>query len=183
MPGAMAARLVWLLRMHGIDAALLDGGLGAWPGELTTDAPVPSPAEFTPRPWPDEALATIDEAANGPAVIDARAGERFRGETEPLDPRAGHIPGAQSFPLGGNLAEDGRFRTPEELRERFEDLGPDVISSRVRHPASPAASSARTRWQPQRTVVPGLVVAVQRDRPPRRHRGVSGCATRLRTHC
>lgn len=128
--GAMAARLVWLLRLQGVDAALLDGGLAAWPGELSTAAPAPRPASFVARDWPTEALASIDEAATGHAVIDARAAERFRGETEAIDPRAGHIPGARSFPYVGNLRPDGRFRTPEELRERFEALGPaeDVIS-------------------------------------------------------
>lgn len=122
--GAMAARLVWLLRMIGRDAALLDGGLAAWSGELSTETPTPEPARFTPVPWPDEALATIDDAGAGERIIDARAGERYRGETEPMDPRAGHIPGARSFPLGGNLHADGTFRSPEELRARFADLGP-----------------------------------------------------------
>lgn len=117
--GAMAGRLVWLLRMLGEDAALLDGSLGAWDGELTVDVLVPTPAAFTVRPWPDDALATIDEAATGRFVIDARTGERYRGETEPIDPRAGHIPGAHSFPLSGNLAPDGRFLAPAQLRARF----------------------------------------------------------------
>lgn len=117
--GAMAARLVWLLRMLGHDTALLDGGLAAWEGELTQEAPTPSSAMFTVREWPAEALATIDDAATGEFVIDARAGERYRGESEPIDPRPGHIPGAHSYPLTGNLAPDGRFLTPEALRERF----------------------------------------------------------------
>ncbi|HMS36999.1 MAG TPA: sulfurtransferase [Arachnia sp.] len=117
--GAMAGRLVWLLRMLGENAALLDGGLQAWNGEVSTDAPEPAPAHFRPRPWPTEALATIDEASTGECVIDARAGERYRGETEPIDPRAGHIPGARNFPLTGNLGPDGRFLAPGPLRERF----------------------------------------------------------------
>ena len=128
--GAMAGRLVWLLRMLGHDAALLDGGLAAWEGELETGPVQPGRVTFTPRPWPEEALATIDEAATGAAVIDARAAERYRGESEPLDPKAGHIPGARNYPLGGNLDADGRFKSPEALRERFEDLvgEADVIS-------------------------------------------------------
>lgn len=128
--GAMAARLVWLLRMIGRDAALLDGGLASWSGELSTETPAPERARFTPVRWPEEALATIDDAAAGEWVIDARAGERYRGETEPMDPRAGHIPGAKNFPLTGNLNPDGTFRSPSELRARFADLGPadDVIS-------------------------------------------------------
>ncbi len=117
--GAMAGRLVWLLRMLGHDAALLDGGLAAWEGTLTTEIPAPESAEFTPRPWPAEALATIDDAATGDFVIDARAPERYRGETEPIDSRPGHIPGALNYPLAGNLGADGRFLSPAELRERF----------------------------------------------------------------
>lgn len=126
--GAMAGRLVWLLRMLGRDAALLDGGIAAWDGELTSGAPTLERAEFTPTPWPADALAGIDEAASGPTVIDARAPERYRGETEPMDPKAGHIPGARNFPTSGNLTSDGRFKAPEELRERFAGVGPDVIS-------------------------------------------------------
>lgn len=117
--GAMAGRLVWLLRMLGHDAALLDGGLAAWEGELEIDSPAPLPAEFTAREWPAAALATIDEAATGAFVIDARAAERYRGESEPIDARAGHIPGAHSYPLTGNLRPDGRFLSPAELRTRF----------------------------------------------------------------
>lgn len=128
--GAMAGRLVWLLRLLGHDAALLDGGLRTWEGDLVEEMDLPEIAEFTPRPWPADALATMDETAHGRIVIDARASERFRGESEPIDPKAGHIPGARSLPLGGNLAEDGRFRTPEELRDRFSGIeaAEDVIS-------------------------------------------------------
>lgn len=129
--GAMAARLVWMLRMLGHDAALLDGGLAAWPAELSAEAPVVARATFTARPWPTEALATIDDAAAGEFVIDARAPERFRGESEPLDVRAGHIPGARNYPLTGNLDAAGRFLSPEALRERFAavDDAANVISS------------------------------------------------------
>lgn len=120
--GAMAGRLVWLLRMLGRDAALLDGGLQAWVGDLSTEVSAPPVAEFTPAYWPADALATIDEAASGRCVIDARASERFRGESEPIDAKAGHIPGARNFPLTGNLAADGRFLPPARLRERFADI-------------------------------------------------------------
>ena len=128
--GAMAARLVWLLRMIGHPAALLDGGLQAYDGELTTDSPELGRATFTPVGWPTEKLATLDEAATGSFVIDARAPERFRGDSEPIDPRAGHIPGARNFPLSGNLDASGRFLTPLALRERFADVADagEVIS-------------------------------------------------------
>lgn len=121
--GSVAGRLVWLLRLLGHDAALLDGGLNAWSGDLATGPTAAEPAEFTPRDWPTEALASIDEAATAEWVLDARAPERYRGETEPVDARAGHIPGARSASFGDNLAPDKRFRTPEELRERFAALG------------------------------------------------------------
>ena len=126
----MAGRLVWLLRVLGRDAALLDGGLSAWSGEMVTEVPAVEPAQFTAQPWPAEALATIGEAAAGAFVIDARAPERYRGDTEPLDPKAGHIPGARSFPLSGNLRPDGTFLSPEELRQRFAgvDDAANVIS-------------------------------------------------------
>lgn len=128
--GAMAGRLVWMLRMLGRDAALLDGGLAAWAGELTTLAATPVPATFTAQPWPAEKLASIEEAVSGAFVIDARASERYRGDVEPIDQRGGHIPGARSYPLSGNLGADARFKTPAELRVRFAELAEaaDVIS-------------------------------------------------------
>lgn len=131
MGGAMAARLVWMLRMLGREAAVLDGGLRAWAGELSTQAPQGQPATFTARAWPTHALATIDDAATGEFVMDARAPERYRGETEPIDPRAGHIPGALNYPLTGNLDASGRFLSPQALRERFSaiDDAAEVISS------------------------------------------------------
>jgi thiosulfate/3-mercaptopyruvate sulfurtransferase len=118
--GTIAARLVWMLRALGHDAALLDGGLLAYEGELETESPAPAPARFTPKPWPAERLATIEDAAD-PAndVIDARQRERYRGESEPVDPRAGHIPGARSVPCRENLDDGGRFLPVEELRERL----------------------------------------------------------------
>lgn len=125
--GVMAARLVWMLRATGHEAALLDGGLSAYPGRLVSGPPGRTPAVFSARPWPADRLATIDDAGGGSAVVvDARQPERFRGETEPIDPRAGHIPGARNVPCRDNLADDGRFKPVEELRERFAGIGPDT---------------------------------------------------------
>lgn len=122
--GSQAARLVWMLRALGHDAALLDGGLAAWDGELTRDDVQPAPGDVAARSWPDTAIATADEVASGAGpVIDARAPERYRGEVEPIDPRAGHIPAAVNLPHTGNLGEDGRFLSAEELRHRFEAAG------------------------------------------------------------
>jgi len=127
---ANAARLWWMLDVTGHRAALLDGGLNAWTGPLKSG---PSPqrafATFTPTPWPDGAIADAAmverlRADRTAVVMDARAAERFRAETEPIDPVAGRIPGAVSAPFAENLdSETGRFRSPEELRERYEALG------------------------------------------------------------
>ena len=122
--GVMAARLVWMLRALGHDAALLDGGLLAYDRPLKTDTPARPAARFTPQPWPASRLASIDDAANAAnVVIDARQRERFRGDEEPLDPRAGHIPGAHSVPARENVDANGRFLPVEELRAKLADAG------------------------------------------------------------
>ncbi|MEA2312970.1 MAG: thiosulfate/3-mercaptopyruvate sulfurtransferase [Solirubrobacteraceae bacterium] len=123
--GTVAGRLVWMLRALGHGAALLDGGIGAWEGELSTGpaesaAPATGAVRFTPAPWPRERLASAGDAASSAnVVLDARAGARYRGETEPVDPRAGHIPGARSLPATENLDAQGRFLEREQLRARL----------------------------------------------------------------
>ena len=123
--GTTAARLVWMLRVTGRSAALLDGGLLAYSGPLEKEAPDPAPAPFTPRPWPAEYLASLDEAASAPGrlVLDARDRARYRGDTEPVDPRPGHIPGARSLPCRDNLAADGTFLPVPQLRQKLADAG------------------------------------------------------------
>lgn len=125
--GAHAGRLVWMLRILGCDATVLEGGLAAWDGPLESGPVDVEPLSFTPRPWAVEALASIDEVddvlANGGLVIDARAAERYRGEVEPIDPRAGHVPGAVNVPYAGNLDADGRLLDADALRHRFVDAG------------------------------------------------------------
>jgi thiosulfate/3-mercaptopyruvate sulfurtransferase len=118
--GVIAARLVWMLRAIGHDAALLDGGLTAWDGEVTTDEPATTPATFTPRPWPADRLASPDHAAD-PAnvVIDARPRDRFLGGPDGIDPRAGHIPGARSVPTREHLGPDDTLLPIATLRDRF----------------------------------------------------------------
>jgi thiosulfate/3-mercaptopyruvate sulfurtransferase len=127
--GMFAARLWWMLRQLGHDRArVLDGGLAAYRaagGPLTRELPAHPPAVFTPRPDPsqlvdrDDVLARLGEP--GRVLVDARAGERYRGELEPIDARAGHIPGAINLPFGGNLS-GGRFLDREALRRRFASL-------------------------------------------------------------
>lgn len=122
--GVMAARLVWMLRALGQDAALLDGGIAAYPGELETAVPERHRGDFTVRAWPAHRLATLEDATAGSfVVLDARQPERFRGETEPIDPRAGHIPGARNVSCRENVGADGRFLPAERLRERFAAAG------------------------------------------------------------
>ncbi|ASK66308.1 sulfurtransferase [Brachybacterium avium] len=122
--GAPAGRLVWMLRALGHDAALLSGGLSAWDGELETADVRPEPGDVTARAWPGHRIATADEVAGAQGlVVDARAPERYRGDSEPIDPRAGHVPGAVNLPFAGNLDEKGRFMDPRELRRRFEAAG------------------------------------------------------------
>ncbi len=126
--GMIAGRLVWMLRIFGQSAALLDGGIDAWQGELTTDVPQPETVAHPPRRWPLNATVDADEVeaiiADGGLVIDSRAAERYRGDVEPIDPKAGHVPGAINLPFADNLV-DGRFRSTEELHERFRSVGAD----------------------------------------------------------
>lgn len=128
--GGMAGRLWWMARWIGHDAvALLDGGLAAWQraGYPTSAEP---PAVRTGRLTLREPLATLVDAAQVASavadasrrVIDARPGERFRGEVEAIDPVAGHIPGSVNRPWGSNLREDGRFKPAPVLRAEFDAL-------------------------------------------------------------
>jgi thiosulfate/3-mercaptopyruvate sulfurtransferase len=122
--GVIAARLVWMLRVTGHGAALLDGGLGAWDGDLELTEPRRPEAVFAPRPWPVERLADLDDAVDESLVVlDARDRARFRGDIEPVDPRPGHIPGARSVPCRDNLDGAGRFLPADALRERFRAVG------------------------------------------------------------
>jgi thiosulfate/3-mercaptopyruvate sulfurtransferase len=134
--GTIAARLWWMLDDLGHRGAhVLDGGLQAWVaagGELTADVPAFDPATLTvPAAWTRvigrERLA--ERLVGGDiALVDARAPERYRGDVEPVDPVAGHIPGAVSRPTAGNLAADGSFLAADALHARFADLGGEVAN-------------------------------------------------------
>ena len=126
--GSVAARLWWMLDVTGRRAALLNGGLAAWAGPLETGTVFTRPrADPQVRPWPEARIATADDVPEaidrGASVLDARAGERFRGEIEPIDPVSGHIPGGRSAPWADNLDDGGRFRSPDALREGYRALG------------------------------------------------------------
>jgi thiosulfate/3-mercaptopyruvate sulfurtransferase len=124
--GMGAARAWWLLRWGGLeDVRILDGGLRAWEGPLESGDVTPEPGDvvLTGGGMPVLDAEGAAALAGDGLLLDARAPERFRGETEPLDPVAGHIPGAVNAPAAANLGEDGRYLPPEELRERYETLG------------------------------------------------------------
>jgi thiosulfate/3-mercaptopyruvate sulfurtransferase len=124
--GWAAARAWWLLRWTGHpDVRVLDGGLPSWEGLLEKSVPAPAEGDFVPEPGVTGLLDADAAAAlaRSGVLLDARAGERYRGEVEPIDPVAGHIPGAVSAPTTENVGADGRFLPAGELRARFEGLG------------------------------------------------------------
>jgi len=126
-----AARAWWLLRSAGlVDVQLLDGALPAWTAAghpLAFDDVVPEPGTVTlaTTGWDVLDLADVETFAASGVLLDARAPERYRGETEPIDPKAGHIPGAVNAPTGANLTATGEFKTAAELRAQFAALGAD----------------------------------------------------------
>ncbi len=137
--GTSAARAWWLLRWAGHDdVRILDGGLAAWQaaGHALDEGdvrPEPGDVVVTPGGLPVlDADGAADLATTG-VLLDARAGERYRGEVEPVDPRAGHVPGAVSAPTTGNLAADGTFLDAAALRARFAGLG---VVDREREPGA-----------------------------------------------
>lgn len=125
--GAVAARLWWMLRDLGHEkVAVLDGGLASWPSELMDDREVaPDPTTYAAEPgrMPQIDRKGLADRLDSVVAMDARAADRYRGENEPVDPVAGHIPSAISAPLTENLAADMRFKSPQELAARFESLG------------------------------------------------------------
>jgi thiosulfate/3-mercaptopyruvate sulfurtransferase len=129
--GAIAARLWWQLRNIGhLNVWLLDGGMPAWTkaGYPVTSSPgLPPPAQTTVRTGPTRTIdrETLIRRLHEVILLDARSPERYRGEVEPLDPVAGHIPGAVSAPLEENLDPDGCFLDPASLADRFRALGAD----------------------------------------------------------
>jgi thiosulfate/3-mercaptopyruvate sulfurtransferase len=126
-----AARAWWMLKSLGLEhVQVLDGGLQAALDaglELTIEPPLYADAEpFPAARWhsPVAELDIVEQLARHPdwKVLDVRSGERFRGETEPFDPSAGHIPGALNLPYTENLGPDGRFKSPEDLRSLYGEL-------------------------------------------------------------
>ncbi len=128
--GAVAARLWWLLRWLGhTRCAVLDGGFAAWVAAgfaVERDSPAVEPRVYTPSGSAGAGVvATAELAARqaaGDLLVDARAAPRYRGEQEPIDPTAGHVPGARTRPFSANVTADGRFRSAAELRAELLEL-------------------------------------------------------------
>ncbi len=129
--GTIAARMWWMLRSIGHDSSrLLNGGYREWVGqgrEIETDDREPSPARYpTPQTYTGVAERTD---LPGRTIVDARASERYRGISEPVDPKAGHIPGAINIPTAVNLTGEGAFHEPGDLAVLYQDLGRDPVMS------------------------------------------------------
>lgn len=137
--GAAGARMWWMLRWIGhARAAVLDGGWQAWLRAglpVSTDLPSPRPSGFDYAALSPltRTICAEEIDAGRQLLLDARDGARFRGEAEPVDPVAGHIPGAHCSPFAENLTQDGHFKSPARLREKFaaagvRESGPEVVS-------------------------------------------------------
>ena len=125
--GPYAAHIWWMLRWLGhAEVAVLDG---AWDGEMTAEIPTATATDWLPgEPLAGQIdAATLLKKLGSVRLIDARAGERFRGEVEPLDKAAGHIPGASNRFFKDNLGADGRFKPAEQLRAELQHLAADVV--------------------------------------------------------
>jgi thiosulfate/3-mercaptopyruvate sulfurtransferase len=124
--GSTAARLWWLLRYFGHErVSLLDGGIARWTAEgrpLETATPSFPAGTFVPKPSLEETTDAQGLLAEK-LILDARAAERYEGRTEPVDPAAGHVPGAKNRPIAANLQADSRFKDPATLRAEFDRLG------------------------------------------------------------
>ncbi|MDF2554684.1 MAG: sulfurtransferase [Microbacterium sp.] len=147
--GVAAARAWWLLRRRGVDIRVLDGGLRAWieDGQLLEGGdvlPQPGDAMLVDA---DPGTATMDETARAPragALIDARAPLHYRGAAPTPDPSAGHIPGAINIPTLSHVANDGRLRTPGEVRRTLADAGADPEGAVVVYCSSGIAAAHTT---------------------------------------
>ncbi len=126
--GAFAARAWWCIRWLGHEAvAVLDGSMGSWSEPLEKEEPAAPRGDFSARAPLTRTIdvKSLEAELATRSLIDARTEARYLGREEPIDPVAGHIPGAVCLPFQGNLAGDGRFLATEELRARFAELEPD----------------------------------------------------------
>lgn len=159
-----AARTWWLLTDAGLtDVYVLEGGWPLWERAggptATGEALAVEPSTWVPEPG-HNTVVDADEVtrriAEGRRVIDVRAGERYRGETEPIDPVAGHVPGAESVPDGEIVNADGTLRTPAQVRERVGELcADDVLYCGSGVTAAHAAMVLEASGYPRLTIYPG----------------------------
>jgi len=146
-----AARLWWMLRWLGHDAvAVLDGGWGKWLREDRPESsvvPTPTPARFEPASRPSSSVDTRFLLAHlrdpSVLVVDARTADRYRGETEPFDPVAGHIPGSISLPFKENLAQGGVFKPAEALRAQWRAAIGNATPASVVHTCGSGVSACQ----------------------------------------
>ncbi len=145
-----AARLWWMLRALQQPAAVLDGGLPAWlAAGLPLETTAPARVTQTPTPLPDFPVTAVADTvelqrhlqAGSARVVDARAPERYRGEVEPIDPVAGHIPGARNRPYAQNLQADGRFKPAAQLRAEWQALLAGLPPAQVLHSCGSGVSA------------------------------------------
>ncbi|UGT45838.1 sulfurtransferase [Nocardia yamanashiensis] len=132
--GMAAARAWWLLRWAGVaEVRILDGGLPAWEragGKIMSgEEPDPETGDVVLSSGNMPVIDADAAASWSGLLLDARAGERYRGEVEPIDPRAGHIPGAVSAPTAENLTTEGLFKPVDELRSRFQGFGSGQVAA------------------------------------------------------
>ena len=180
-----AARAWWTLRYFGHpDVRVLDGGYRAWTEAglpVTTDRPAPAPGDFTAEPghMPVLDAAGAQATARDGLLLDARAGERYRGETEPVDPVAGHIPGAVSAPTTGNANPDGTFRNPAELAARFTAFGaiPKTSTPAAAPAAAPAGAPPAAPADAPAAAPAGTLPAAPAGAPPAAPAGALGTGT------
>jgi thiosulfate/3-mercaptopyruvate sulfurtransferase len=125
--GSVAARLWWLLKIHGHDRVrVLDGGIQAWEEGLETGNNVVAEGDFVADDPDLSEVVTYDDMSklgDDAVLVDVRGGERYRGESEPVDPIAGHVPGAKNAFWQEFVMDEGKLASPDELRARFEKLG------------------------------------------------------------
>ena len=158
---AIAVRLWWLMRYYGKKAALLDGGLAAWRAsgyDLESDAPGLSPGPVPRLEANNDMVINTGRqllSEQGALVLDARASERFSGAVEPLDSKAGHIPGSINRPFASNVLINGRFRDPAELkRELHEQLG-DTKPENVVHSCGSGVTACHNQFAMELAGMPG----------------------------
>lgn len=160
-PNAIAVRLWWLMKYYGKKAALLDGGLAAWRAaghQLESGAPNLSLAPV-PSLEANDAMVVITgqrlASEKTALVLDARASERFSGEVEPLDTKAGHIPGSINRPFAANVLINGRFRDPVELKREFSGQLGDTESKNIVHSCGSGVTACHNQFAMELAGMPG----------------------------